>query len=357
MLEPLKIVLIDDDPVAREVFCDMLSDVACSVQIFPSGRSLLEALGTGAYTTTERSLLNPDVIILDHYLGDLSGDEVLRMWQTVSPTLPKTTRVIITSADNPEMLLANYPDFEQIRPLEKPFARRVLLNLLTPLPAERGFTLIEILTVTALLALLSAILYGSFTGIVRSRNGVEQQRVLTRAASMTLERLSRDISSIPLNGVPLTALEITSGGDKLSTRNIQQYIKGVNSVSGDLPADSLRLTTLGGGVPQFEKPVNFGLVEVEYELKTDDNGKTTLYRTEYPGYVKEKETLVERKVTTPLSSDIIGLDFRYFQLDNWLDEWASRGSALPQAIEVTLYMKTAIGQMRYYRTAIALPQR
>lgn len=352
MIESLKIVLIDDDPIAREVFCDMLSDSNCQLHIFTTGQSLLSSLYTG-----DRCLQKPDIVILDHFLGDISGDEVLKSWLTMNPALLKNTKVIVTSADKPETLLEAYPVSDEIYPLEKPFTRKTLLDLLTPAHHERGFTLIEILTVTALLALLSAVLYGSFTGIVRSRNGVEEQRILTRAASITIERLSRDISSIPLNGVPLTAVEIISGGDKLSTRNIQQYLKGVNNISGELPADSLRLTTLGGGVPQFEKPVNFGLVEVEYELITDDDGKTTLYRTEYPGYIREKETLTERKISTPLSSDIIGLDFRYFQLDNWIEEWSSRGSALPQAIEVTLYLKTAAGQHRYYRTAIALPQR
>ena len=60
---------------------------------------------------------------------------------------------------------------------------------------ESGFTLVELLVVSVLLALLSTILHGTLSGIMRCRSLVESERDNTLAAQRILSRISRELSA------------------------------------------------------------------------------------------------------------------------------------------------------------------
>jgi general secretion pathway protein J len=69
---------------------------------------------------------------------------------------------------------------------------------------QRGFTLVELLVAIAVLAMISALIYGAFAGMKRSKEGVQRLNDRYREGRLAMARITRELQSAYLSGhVPI----------------------------------------------------------------------------------------------------------------------------------------------------------
>jgi prepilin-type N-terminal cleavage/methylation domain-containing protein len=202
---------------------------------------------------------------------------------------------------------------------------------------ETGFTLIEVLLAMAILAVIMAAVYGSFSTAGRNVEQAEAARDEADLARTLLSKLTDDLANAYFNPnmtatdpatnkpVNLTILygkkeEVEEGGEK--TRH-----------------DSLALTTL----TNWRRPDSqeTELLEVGYFFREKADGSG------YSFFRREKRELrpdippLEGGVEYELTDRVAGLQFRYSSGTNSADEWDTRLSGaggLPKVVEITLIL-------------------
>lgn len=226
---------------------------------------------------------------------------------------------------------------------------------------EKGFTLLELLFVSILLALMASVLYSSITGILLSREAIEDQRATTKVAQTIFTRLITEFSSIKANS------KLTETKDCFSPCPIE----GKNKGNGDNASDQIRFVSLNAAQAVAGAVGNYGEVEVSYKLKKnnrknpffeedqDDNLKV-LIREEIPAGIDDPKILKAKRITTPLAYNVTSLNFRYFKTtilkQSWEDKWdRTRNSLPPVAIEITIGVKGGNGREEVFRTAVHIP--
>ena len=249
---------------------------------------------------------------------------------------------------------------------------------------QRGFTLPEVLVVTVLLALLSAILYSVISGILRSREIAHSIVDVDRNAHVILARMTEEFSSrslmIPVRNssgsepTPDPQRGPTPGaGEGSPWRYVgAQYFVGRNTRDGEYDRDSLRFVTHSSGLAPSGVFANHGPIEILYQLQAgseiegadgeritkqgfaDASTPLTLVREEYPASVDDKEILKQRHFVTPIAEGILSLNFRFQKEGKWLEQWRDQSPPLPEAIEITIGLKGEGDRVEYYRTAIAI---
>ena len=238
---------------------------------------------------------------------------------------------------------------------------------------DTGFTLVELLIVSVLLALLSSILYATLGGIMRSRSLVDSERDSTVAAQRILSRMSRELNArvrTPLRQkddaggeAPATS---TPTGSSFGGRRVL-YLEGTNAKKSERNADTIRFASASATQLLYGSLANQGAAEIEYRLEelpknirpeTPEDGlqSLALVREEIPVEVREKETLDARRVIFPLAENVVGLNFRYLNEGKWQKDW-NQGNQLPEAVEITLQLRGKEKEIEMFRTAIMLRRR
>ena len=219
--------------------------------------------------------------------------------------------------------------------------------------SEQGFTLVEIMVVSMLLAIMSVILYSTLNGLIRGRNMVEGRRDTTRVAQYVLERISRELSSHQDDSNPV-ALHNSLGP--------LESVKGSNSEG---PAGGIRFVSVNSAQISSNNLPNLGLVDIEYrlekkknnELSSSDEEGMLLIRDEMPGGVppnaKYDDFIKNRRVLSPIAENVISLGFRFLSGGKWRNEWKG-SSALPEAVEISLAIRGAEKRTEIHRTAVWL---
>lgn len=90
-----KVLIVDDDPVIRSVYRNLLRSDGFEVQTAADGASGLRAIGRS----------RPDAVLLDLSLPDMGGDEVLQKIRQRTP-LKKLPVVVLTAGLVPEQVEA-----------------------------------------------------------------------------------------------------------------------------------------------------------------------------------------------------------------------------------------------------------
>lgn len=248
-----------------------------------------------------------------------------------------------------------------------------------PRESEAGFTLVEVAVVALLLAFLGALVYGSLSGIMRTKASLERDRVITRTAQYVLERMTRELT----NRVPVaivkdedeSSLASASGGEGADEEEeeptgeetaeeedpgeFQPLMVGKDQRAGDRDIDTLRFVSAGSGQVVFSGRQNVGVVEVFYELRdaegtAGDMGKSVLVREEQPAGEMDSKLRSQRRVVFPLSKFVSSLNFRYRKRGKWLDEWPERREDLPDVVEITIRVEDERGNGELFRTAVSL---
>jgi len=191
------------------------------------------------------------------------------------------------------------------------------------LSGRQAFTLIEVLVALAILAILTTMIYGTFT---------QSHNVSTRLEA-TSERYQavRQLFQIMLDD--LTAayyLEQTGTDQTLSTLFIGKSPSATDSLLATQPL--LRFTTLGHRRWQPNSPET-DLSLVEYQIKKDaDSDLLTLLHREETNLLSTTEASTEEY---ELAEGLKGLSLRFFDGADWADSWDStEKKGLPQAVEV-----------------------
>ena len=251
---------------------------------------------------------------------------------------------------------------------------------------DAGFTLVELVVVTVLLALMASILYGTLTGIMGGRQIIESEREVSTTALTVLDSITRDLTARAL--VPLrdpTSSSGSSSGSGTSTGTsggtagvgfgttglggqARGYFFGENKQEGESDADFVRFVAneLPGDSPGT--PANYGYVEISYRLvevdrnsiPEDFQGKGNMYqlvREETPADVQEEEITKTRSYETVIADRVAGFNVRYLKDGTWEKTWKSSPNPVPEAVEITLSMFASNGDIQRYRTAVAISKR
>lgn len=251
----------------------------------------------------------------------------------------------------------------------------IIPSHLSLLRAQEGFTLIEILMVTALLAILSATVFATWNGVVRSKSIIDQERVTIRSAQYVMSRMMRELAGFekdPLSSNGAEKSENPAPGEfgAPGGQNVS-YLIGTHKTLEHGSNDSIRFVSSSAGQAMLGTLANFGLVEIEYRLEKPKDISTSspelapehaedeyvLVREEKPAAVSNTDLQEKRRFVFPVAEHLTSLGLRYFDGALWKDSWESANKNLPEAVEITLAFKTPLGAINQYRTAVGLYRR
>jgi len=194
------------------------------------------------------------------------------------------------------------------------------LHKYPPLWSPTGFTLLEVVISVAILAVIMTIVYNTFNSSMKAYTAMENQGNAYTQARIVLSRISEEIESIYWSDNPKSNTGLI-GGDE------EEY---------DLPFDSLHFTSLSH-IRWVKDSKESELCEIGYHLEKDEGtGESFLLRREDWNV---DGTLEEGGTTLELAENVDGLNFRYYDGAEWVDDWDTRiRGGLPKAIEVVLLM-------------------
>ncbi len=118
-----KILVVDDDPVCREILGQILISASHEVITYDSGTSFL-----AGYKEHFSATSKPQAVFLDFMLGDMTGSDLLLEMKT-NVDLSKTALIILSANSHYEMRVIEaevQPDFF----LEKPFIPSTVIDAL-----------------------------------------------------------------------------------------------------------------------------------------------------------------------------------------------------------------------------------
>lgn len=189
--------------------------------------------------------------------------------------------------------------------------------------SQQAFTLIEVLVALAILAILTTLIYGTFT---------QSHNVSTRLEA-TSERYQavRQLFQIMLDDLTASYYLETAGTDQTSsTVFIGKSPSATDSLSATQPL--LRFTTMGHHRWQPDSPET-DLSLIEYQVKKDTStGLLTLFHREETNLLSTTEASIEEY---ELAEDLKEFSVRFFDGADWADSWDStEKKGLPQVVEV-----------------------
>ncbi len=184
-----------------------------------------------------------------------------------------------------------------------------------------GFTLIEMLIITAILGFVGYMIYGSlnisrklYDNSLDKTEALQQIRYSINSISKDIQNVVRTSSSTPLNG-----------------------IKGDFSFDNDSFESDLLSLKLLPGKSAVDVPLQNSEITVKYFVDYDKEKKGAVLKKET--ILKGNPDIQKRK---KLCNNIRSLKFRYLQNGVWCDEWKSK--SLPDAVEITIIVETRINK-------------
>jgi signal transduction histidine kinase len=114
-LQGLRVLVVDDEPIVREVVADMLADLGCKVTVADNGRAALELIERDA----------PTALVLDFAMPDMNGAEVAEAALRLHPTIRIVFATGFAKSDAIEAVLG-----DRAIVLRKPFSPNSLAQAL-----------------------------------------------------------------------------------------------------------------------------------------------------------------------------------------------------------------------------------
>lgn len=181
-----------------------------------------------------------------------------------------------------------------------------------------GFTLLEVVISVGILAVILTIVYNTFNSSMKAFTTMENAGDAYAQARIVLTRMSEEIASI-----------------YFSTENRNTGLLGEDRDEYDLPADALHFTTLSH-IRWAKDSKESELCEIGYYLEKEEETGFLFRREDW----NTDGTIEEGGRPLELAEGVDGLNFRYYDGDEWVDEWDSRiKNGLPKAIEAVLIMR------------------
>ncbi|MBI5118603.1 prepilin-type N-terminal cleavage/methylation domain-containing protein [Candidatus Poribacteria bacterium] len=222
-----------------------------------------------------------------------------------------------------------------------------------------GFTLIEVVVATAILAVIFSIVFGSFFYTINNAEEQEERASIYHRANFILNNISENISSAY---VPLSTLKSESQESENATvltqpaeeEETQPVFAGKDASDKEADTDSLSAFTTnprfgesakGGGFAYIKYEVVSAEEAGEDEFPGDENNPFFLRcSVESPFFSKETEELDEETRTWDWELSVRSFSVEYSDGSDWLNEWSyEEKKALPRAIKVEIELADSSG--------------
>jgi len=191
-------------------------------------------------------------------------------------------------------------------------------------PHSRGFTLLEVLIATAIMAGIVTVIYTSFFTASRNVEQAENMRDTSDLVRTLISKISNDVANAYVNPAmdPLTVF----------------YGKKVQPDMGSDTTryDELYLTTLANSRRPGTKETD--LWEVGYYFKQKPDGKGyVMMRREKRELTKDVPAL-EGGIEYELTDKVERFQFQYYNGFSWVDEWPRSNFMLPKVVQISLLL-------------------
>jgi len=181
--------------------------------------------------------------------------------------------------------------------------------------SKRGFTLVEVLVATTIGAFIVSIALGALKVISTSAEMVDDNIRTTAEVRFASNILARDL------------VNLYRDSNIRNMRFVGSVVK-----SGDRAVSILTFYTVGRTKARIDQPEG-DVYEVEYYLLGDEE-KTYLMRRLWPN--PDPNKVEPGGVLTAIAKDIDIFEVRFFDGEEWTDEWPEEMQSLPELIEVTI---------------------
>jgi len=204
------------------------------------------------------------------------------------------------------------------------------------LEKREGFTLVEILIATVILATVLAIAYSVFSSSYSALHRVNPEKDIFHTAQVILDRMADEIQSAYYRP------------DLAYTGFV-----GENNEKEEAPWDSLTFSAMANffWIKGVEGIRQSDFLKISYALAEDEEQEeaTLLIRRQDPTFRPFEDDSEEigssDRGVHQLADNVWGIDFRYFDGREWLEDWNSDDrEGLPRALEVKLILRDAGGK-------------
>jgi len=219
---------------------------------------------------------------------------------------------------------------------------------------ERGLTLVEVIFALAILSFMVSVNYKILTGVIKSRQLIDDRREGMYIANSVLNRLSREIQLAVKR--PLLPPPGSPNGAGAPGSGPQPVLLGQSGIDGT----SLTFQAKDAGQHIPDGGTNSGIVQIKYSVKEDTeqklttNGNLLLVREEFPN-IKAPAGAPPKPLVFPITSSLKALSFRFFdsKTNEWTQDWSGQNATrLPKIIEFTITLRSPAGKETSYTSAV-----
>lgn len=218
-----------------------------------------------------------------------------------------------------------------------------------------GFTLLEVMLSLIILVGITTVTWRALNGILRTRQLLDDQRVIEATANSLILRFTRELQLADNSRTLLkSAIEndpALAGKKLLGTRQ---------EIEHGRPADSICFMARSGAQYVAGAETSSGVIQITYRVAEDPEQPHSpdrtfyLIRDETPD-IRPVEKALKRTVTFPITDRLASLSFRYYEVqeESWSTSWDAESQVdLPSVIEVTFALKSPLGRISSYTTSV-----
>lgn len=219
---------------------------------------------------------------------------------------------------------------------------------------ERGLTLVEVIFALAILSFMVSVNYKILTGVIKSRQLIDDRREGMYIANSVLNRLSREIQLAVKR--PLAPPPGTPNGAAAPGAGPQPVLLGQSGIDGT----TLTFQAKDAGQHIPDGGTHSGIVQIKYSVKEDTeqkwttNGNLLLVREEFPNIKTPAGAPPSKPLVFPITYNLKALSFRFFdsRTNEWTEEWVGQNATrLPKIIEFTITLRSPAGKETSYTSA------
>lgn len=224
---------------------------------------------------------------------------------------------------------------------------------------QGGFTLLEVILAISILSIMLTLSYQVLTGILRSKQILDDKREGMYIANSLLTRIAKELQLTVKRPLLPGCESISSAPNPNQGQSRAPYIS-TQTVDGGM---SLSFIAQEAGQYIPDGGTHSGLVQITYrpakpppEDDVQDKDIFYLIREEIP-YTKPLETACKNALRFPIANNLAQVSFKFYDARNraWSDMWDAENSRrLPSIIQFTAILQTPLGKRETYTSAIKL---